>query len=189
MFRKLVGVIIALTILTVCGIQTFAVSDDSTDIAEYNSKVIHNVIRSADAKENDNGIIEVKKPDDKVVTTCKDTYTISGETSKKNVRVYLAKYNEDKDAYVLFDNLDGDSSWTIGSYGKFAKGIGLSKGTNKIKIVAVVASDSEKISVDDIQVNKFTITYFEKSLTDRLFKSIQDGLTDFYNALENMNKN
>lgn len=183
MFKKLIGIITALMILLACGIQAYAAGDDSSAIAEYNSKQINSVIRDADTKDNNNGIIEIKKPDDSVITTFKESYTISGETSKKNVKVYLAKYDADKDAYVLFENSDGESSWNIGSYGKFAKGIQLSKGTNKFKIVAVVVSDSEKLSKDDIQVFKFTITYFEKSLADRLLKGIQDGITDFAKAL------
>ena len=181
MFRKFIGIITALMIIMACGIQAYASGDDS--IAEYNNKVINSVIRDVDTKDNNNGIIEIKKPDDSVTTTFKESYTISGETSKKNVKVYLAKYDADKDAYVLFENNDGESSWHIGSYGKFAKGIQLIKGTNKFKIVAVVVSDSERLSKDDVQVFKFTITYYEKSLADRLLKGIQDGISDFAQAL------
>lgn len=183
MFKKLIGIITALMILLTCGIQAYAAGDDSSAIEEYNSKQINSVIRDADTKDNNNGIIEIKKPDDSITTTFKESFTISGETSKKNVKVYLAKYDADKDTYMLFENNDEESSWNIGSYGKFAKGIQLSKGTNKFKIVAVVVSDSERLSKDDIQVFKFTITYFEKSLADRLLKGIQDGITDFAKAL------
>ena len=107
----------------------------------------------------------------------------------KSVRVYLAKYSEDEKAYQLFANSDGESSWDIGTYGKFAKGILLGKGTNKLKLVAFKASETEELKVGDIQVSKFTITYFEKNLKEKLIKGVQDGLSDFRKALENIKDN
>lgn len=184
MLKKITGIILAFMILMVCGIQAYAANNDSAGIAEYNNKLINEVLRDAEVKENNNDIVNIKKPEDAAVTTCKESYTISGETSKKNVKVYLAKYDEDKQAYLPLENNDGESSWRIGTYGKFAKGILLSKGANKLKIIAVVASDSNKLTKDDIQVTKYTITYFEKSLADRLVKGIQDGITEFRNALD-----
>lgn len=216
MIKKLVTLVVALAMIIICGIPVFATNGDNAalendkpkvtekvaektidkatdkatekaaevNIAEKNQQLINSIIK--DSNTNENELITIKKPEDATVTTCKESYTLSGETEKKSVRVYLAKYNEAEKEYMLFANSDDEKSWDIGSYGKFAKGIILSKGVNKFKLVALRVSETEELKAEDIQVSKFTITYLEKNLIDRISKSVQDGIKDFGEALRSI---
>jgi hypothetical protein len=201
MVKKLVTMFMVLAMVMICGIPVFAANGDNVaaldsgtaatsekpaegNITEKNLQLVGQIIRDADAAINENGIVTIKKPEAAAVTTCKKSYTITGETSEKNVKVYLAKYNEEDKVYNLFENGDGESSWDIGTYGKFAKGISLSKGANKFKVVAIKVSDTVELKAEDIQVSKFTITYFEESVADRFVRNFKDGFLDLKDALD-----
>lgn len=49
--------------------------------------------------------------------------------------VILARYNEETDTYEEYKNAEGESRWSLGSFGLFTKAVDLLKGINKLKII------------------------------------------------------
>ncbi len=51
------------------------------------------------------------------------------------ITVILTRYNEETDTYEEYKNTEGESRWSIGSFGLFTKVVDLFKGINKLKII------------------------------------------------------
>jgi hypothetical protein len=103
-------------------------------------------------------------------STFDSNYVICGITSKKRVKVMLLRYDRDQEQYIDFPNLDGNSTWKIGTSGIFMKEIRLPlEGANKIRIVCYQSdSDAER------QVDDFTITVLKEDLKDIIKKGFKN---------------
>lgn len=143
-------------------------------ILEENQNLLSELIADSGADETKQSIVKITKPDADKDSTYKKSYVLSGITDQTDVKVYLAKYNEVSKKYEAFANTDGESSWDIGSFGAFAKEVALTKGTNKLKIVAYRTSQEGKLNTEDIQINYFTVSLLDESIKDKIIKGILD---------------
>lgn len=124
-------------------------------------------IYSKDTRSTGQSIVTITRPDGDE-STFKKSYVISGVTDTEGVSVKVLIYDESKGSYVDFSDVDGESSWDIGSSGTFIKEFSLNEGANKIRIAAF----SPK--TDEPQINDFTITVFDMSFKN-IIKGIKGG--------------
>ncbi len=95
-----------------------------------------------------------------------DNIEDAGNTETEEIiTVILTRYNEETDTYEEYKNTEGESRWSIGSFGLFTKVVDLLKGINKLKIIIfrrpaglletnpnseVIDKNSENIDVNDV---------------------------------------
>ncbi len=185
MLKKLSCLLLVITILSVLSVTVFAEPTDgsaadltvSTDTAQVES--VKSLI-DEDSKDTDQNLITITRPDRERDATYKRSYVISGVSDFEDVRVILEVYDKKERTYVPMKNTDGESWWDVGSFGVFSKEIKLSKGANKIRILAY--RTSQDIDIDKIQRNTFTVTLLNESIKDVIINSV----VDFTKNLENL---
>ncbi len=128
-------------------------------------------------------ILEITSPDKDKDSTYRKSYIISGNTKYDDVVITIAKYNEATGKYELLQNTDGESSWEIGAFRLTSKEIILTKGTNKIKIMAHRTSQMAKASRDDIQINCFTIELLNESIIGKVTRKTSEITSGVSKAL------
>jgi hypothetical protein len=142
--------------------------------------ILNNVIKDGNAINTDQFLVTITKPDVEKLSLSYKSYSITGTTEQKDVRIFLAKYNDNTKEYEAFVNADGESSWDIGGkLSKFSKEIILKDGPNKIKIVAYRTSQEKELKLEDVQVNCFTISYLPVKVTTDpkiLLKNAEDSI-------------
>ena len=150
-------------------------------------KMLADIIKDQEAVNTDQFLVNITMPETQTDSTYEKSYVISGIAIESDVRVCLAKYNEETKVYEALENTDGKSSWVVAKGNAFSKEILLSKesdGINKIKIVAYSTSGESVIEKNDIQVNSFTISLLNKTIKT-VIKDIKNGINDFKNNLPN----
>ena len=196
MLKKLICTLLVFTIISVFGMTAFAAPPEgATTTPTASVQVTPSFTPSVETKMStslEDVLMEVNddtkqfwvtitRPDSDTDSTYKSSYVISGVSDYTDVTVVLQVYDEESESYVPMENTDGESTWEIGSFGVFSKEVQLAEGENKIRILAYSTSQNDW-TVDDIQVNKFTVTLLKSGIKD-LFK----GVVDFtLNALENI---
>jgi len=195
MLKKLICTLLVFTIILVFGMTAFAAPTESaTTTPAATMQVTPSFTPSVETEvstsledilmevtdDTKQWLVTITRPDSDTDSTYKSSYVISGVSDYTDVTVVLQVYDEESESYVPMENTDGESTWEIGSFGVFSKELQLTEGENKIRILAYRTSQNDW-KVDDIQVNKFTVTLLKSGIKD-LFK----GVVDFtLNALEN----
>lgn len=185
MIRKIVGILIAVTLTLSSITAVYAGNDDKDDALSAAEKItvtldkntktekqktitLDDVISSDNYTSGGPALIELTKPKEATETTFEKSYTLSGvATKEKKITFYLAKYNDELGKYELFANTDGDSGWRI-TGGLFAKGIELNEGGNSFKLVSFKTSEQDKLTMGDIQIQCFTIFYLGEDNKDKV---------------------
>ena len=196
MLKKLICTLLVFTIISVFGMTAFAAPTESaTTTPAATMQVTPSFTPSVETEvstsledilmevtdDTKQWLVTITRPDSDTDSTYKSSYVISGVSDYTDVTVVLQVYDEESESYVPMENTDGESTWEIGSFGVFSKELQLTEGENKIRILAYRTSQNDW-KVDDIQVNKFTVTLLKSGIKD-LFK----GVVDFtLNALENI---
>lgn len=152
------------------------------------NKMLLGVMSDKDAINTDFLYITVTRPDSATDSTYEKSYVISGIAKKSDVRVYLGKYNENTKKYEAFKNKDGKSYWDVAEGKAFSKEILLEKGANKIKIVAYNTADTSKLKQEDFQVNSFTISLLERSVTTVIKNTIDSTLNNITDGIKSLIK-
>lgn len=139
---------------------------------------INAVMKKGNAVNNGLDIITITSPEIDKESTYEETYILSGNTKHSDVAVTIARYNEETGEYERIKNTDGESSWEIGSIRIFTKEIMLNKGTNKIMIMSCRASQKAEATMDNVQINCFTIEKLDKSIKDEIIKITKEAATN-----------
>lgn len=134
--------------------------------------LLDSLIKDGNAKESDQFLVTIRKPETDKISVSKKSYIITGTTEETDVKMFMAKLNEKTGEYEAFENTDGESSWEIGSFGMFAKEIVLTKGFNKIKMVAYRTSQEKGLKIEDVQVKYFTISLLDENIFKKVFDFI-----------------
>jgi hypothetical protein len=182
--RKLAALITVITIISLFSLSAYAYPEEGTSAASSTTmsegtdksaelpKEILSMLKSADTKVSDGSpIITITRPEFDTDSTYKKAYLISGDARDKgytDVRIVLAQYDSEEKCYKLMKNLDDESSWDLGKYGAFAKEISLSKGDNKVRILAYRTSETGKLTSENVQVCNFTIKLLDQSIIDKV---------------------
>lgn len=140
---------------------------------DFNKDFIR-ALKDSNARDDSYLIMEITSPDKDKDSTYMKSYVLSGNSKYSDVVVSIAKYNEGTGEYEPMYNTNGESSWEIGDFRLFSKEILLTKGTNKIKILAYRKSEIENAAVDNIQVNCFTIELLKESIIDKIINKAKD---------------
>lgn len=141
--KKLCFILVIVSVMSLCSVYSFA--------ASYS--------RNVDT--TGQFIVDIYRPYTNDSSSSK-SFIISGNTNEDNVKVELFILDRDEDRYVPFANVNGQTSWGIGSSGYFSKEVELwYRGENKLLIVAYRTTNS-----GIRQVNKFTVTVVNDNLTD-----------------------
>lgn len=150
--------------------------------AEF-EKLFKAVLQEAEAKDNGEGIIEIISPEAPEYSIYEDKKLciLSGKSKYDDVVITIAKYNKDTKIYELMKNTDGYSSWRISDFLMFSKGIELTSGINKIKIIAYRISLMEDAKLENIQVNCFKIDVLKESILKKVIKTT----VEFGNSVSN----
>lgn len=198
MFKKLVGVLLILVMISMCGLSVFADPTDNSapgDTGKQDSTVdnsvkdapkvsVDDILNKAleEGTENSKTIVTISKPSDGKDSTYKKTYVISGVTDYENVMLVFAKYDSENKKYVPLKDEDGNFKWEVGSFGAFAREIKLSKGANKIRILAYrKPPKADELTIDDVQIKDLTITLLDETIKEKImntFVDIQKAITD-----------
>lgn len=152
--------------------------------AKFN-KMLSDILSDGNAINTDSLYVVITRPENDTDSTYEKSYVISG-VAKVNVRVCLAKYNEETREYKPFKNKDGKSVWDVAEGKAFSKEILLDKGANKIKIVAYSTADISTLKQGDLQVNSFTISMLEKSVSTVIkdtINNVTNGITESFKNL------
>jgi len=128
---------------------------------------LQNIMQTGKAIDNGEPIMKITSPDQEKDSTYKKSYILSGNSEHKDVTIFIAKYSETTGKYEKMKNTDGETSWEINSTGLFSKEILLTKGTNKIMILASRSSQKDE---SDWQVNCFTIELLDESIAERVVR-------------------
>lgn len=208
MFRRLIVILLVVSLFLASGMTAYAGSvDGDTAVAPTESttvtataddtksdaqvafeKMLADIIKDQEAVNTDQFLVNITMPDKEKPSTYEKSYVISGIALKSDIRVCLAKYNEETKVYEALENADGNSSWVVAKGSAFSKEILLSKdngGINKIKIVAYTTSGETVVEKGDIQVNSYTISLLDKSIKEIIknaFNNITTGITDIFSG-------
>jgi len=180
--KKLASLVLIISIILTYSISAFAAPKGIKIYSNNNSTIpaeISSMLRNPDTPQSSNQfLLTITRPDEDTESTYKKSYVISGDTwdtGYKDVRVVLGKYNPSTGKYELMQNADGESSWDVGSYGAFAKEIILTKGSNKIRILAYRTSDADKgYSSKNVQVCDFTVKLLDSSILSKVVNTVVD---------------
>ena len=123
-------------------------------------------------------IVNITRPEGSEESTFSKSYVLCGNTSLENVVVELSVYDSSLGMFVPYANTDGQTYWTIGSSGMFAKEVTLpNTGANKIQIAAYAAGNPfEK------QYQSFTINLLNPGLKEMIMNSYLKFTDVFSNA-------
>ena len=159
-------------------------TDNSADKSDSGFRDLFDGLLTEGTAVNDGQVIlEITSPDKDKDSTYRKSYIISGNTKYDDVVITIAKYNEDTGKYELMQNTDGESSWEIGAFRLTSKEIVLTKGTNKIKIMAHRTSQMAKASRADIQINCFTIELLNESIIGKVTRKTAEITSGVSKAL------
>ncbi len=200
--RKLAALILAITIIMTFAIPAYAAPTDSSSVSStepggtggtaVESKLpaaILAMLENADTAQSETQfMLTITRPDEETDSTYKKSYVISGDTwntGYTDVRVVLGVFDEDTGSYKLMNNADLESSWDVGNYGAFAKEITLTKGANKIRILAYRTSEKGDFdSSSNVQVTDFTIRLLDSNIVTKVMNSVVE-LLDLKNQFLN----
>ncbi len=109
-------------------------------------------------------IVNITRPEASEESTFNSSYVLCGNTGLSDVIVELSLFDRNLGYYVPYQNTDGESYWSIGSSGMFAKEVSLPNlGANKIQVTAYSSSNPyEK------QYESFTINLLNNGIKDRI---------------------
>lgn len=156
--KKLCFVFIIISVFLFSAISSFAAGSYDESVTSTASYYV-NITRPAENEETTNKY-----------------FLILGNTSEDNVTVEIYRYSADDGAYVPFYGTDGSYKCVVGDSGFFSKEVALSKGTNRILIVA------KKYGSERVQFSKFSIRLINESLQD-IIKNGIDGIGSFFKGL------
>ena len=184
MFKKFIAVLLVLIIIAISSIGAFAITSEGAVTtggaidAKVNDfqNVIENTLEQGEAVNNDETIMTITSPDEDKDSTYIKSYILSGNSRHNDVKIIIARYNEDTNTYERMENTDGESSWDIGDFRLFSKEIILNPGTNKIMIMSYRTSNLEETG---LQVNCFTIELLDESIIGKVIRRAKDILGDF----------
>jgi hypothetical protein len=204
MFKKLVGVLLIIFILSMCGLNAFADPTNETtptDVGKQDTTVddsdkdvpkvtVDDILNEALQQESGNGkkIVSISKPEDDKDSTYKKTYVISGVTDYDDVKIVLTKYDSDEKKYVPLKDEDGKYKWDVGSFGAFAREITLTKGANKIRLLAYHIQKEDELKLDDVQIKDLTITLLNETIKDKVINTFVTIKEQIKNAFEKNSK-
>lgn len=171
-------------IITICLVLSFSIPTLATpyyislgdeSVAEESVKDIdlelENIITQKDADITEQFLFSITRPDGDEITH-KKSYVICGVANEAGViedlRVVLSVYNENTEVYERLNNIDGVSSWDIGSFGMFTKEVILKEGINKLKIIVYKKSSDELEIGTNIQVNTFTVNVLRQGIIKKI---------------------
>lgn len=196
MFRRLVVLLLIVSIFLAFGVTAYAGSADgespeattpegnaASEAQAAFDKMLADVIKDSEAVNTDKFLVTFTKPESEKAAAYEKSYLFAGMAKESDVRICLAKYNEETKVYEALTNLDGDSYWDVAKGTAFAKEIPLSKGENKIKIVVYSTTDTSTVKQEDVQISSFTISSLDKNLVTIVkdtINSIKAGITDIF---------
>ena len=156
--------------------------DKENDAQKVFETMLADLISSSEAINTEDLYVTITKPENDTDSTYEKSYVIAGVALKSNVRICLAKFNEDKKIYEDFANTDGSSSWDVAEGNTFSKEISLTNGANKIKIVAYSTGTEGAIKQEDVQITSFTISSLNKMKTiiKNTINNITTEITDLF---------
>ena len=204
MLKKVLAIALACVIFGISGMSAFADGENAAKggaseetkkdpFAPDSIPFLDELIRASEMKIGDNVLkdtdqflVKITKPEGNVVVF-EEKYKVGGATEKKDIRVALALFNPAKGRYEYFRNEDGEYYWDIGQSGLFAQEIALrqnvDKETNRLKFVAYIKSDKDKLEPGvNLQVNCFNITFRSESIKDKIINTVRN-FTDFLSNL------
>lgn len=187
MLRRLIVLLLIVTMFLASGMTVYAATDsnpgESAGEKASFDKMLADIIQDKDAEDTEQLLVTITMPEEKKEAAYEKSYLLTGIALKSDIRICLAKYNEETKAYEAFENTDGKSYWDVAAGNIFSKEILLEKGANKIKIVAYSTTDTSQIKKDDIQINSFTISLLDKSVKAIIrdaINSITDGISSIF---------
>jgi hypothetical protein len=150
------------------------------------NSAINDELISKQTKASSQFIVTITRPDSDE-STFRNSYIISGNTKKNNIKVKLLLLNKTSDKYELFENDEGESSWIIGTSGVFMKEVELPvEGSYAIRIVAFNKFDENNLVLGKtLQVSDFNISLLNKNIKDKI-KSKMSRFIDFTNMLHRL---
>jgi hypothetical protein len=177
--KKIFAIFIVCLVISI-SIPIFAAPDDDSflnenivlDMEEDDLVVeeIERITAEKDTEDTEQFLLTITRPDGDEITPRK-SYVVCGVAEEKNPEdlvVVLSIYNESTEMYERFENIDGESSWEVGSFGMFTKEIMLKEGANKLKIVVYQKSaDNLQVGVN-VQVNSFTVTVLKEGIKQKI---------------------
>ena len=116
----------------------------------------------------------------------KSTYSICGVRDdeadpEEPIILYLTRYNETADSYTEIADIDGETRWVVGSNGVFTRSVMLEEGENRFAIAAckssvikAAVSEGRPIGADEVQVEKFTITYRSQNVAEKISEVLKE---------------
>lgn len=196
MFRRIITFLLVVSMFLAFGMTAYAGSADSSSSEAATAtaasdedkakeaqaafeKMLADIIKDGEAVNTDQFLVKITRPDNEKDSTYEKSYVVSGIALKSDVKVFLAKYNEETKVYEAFKNTDDESSWDVAEGSAFSKEILLSRGVNKIKIVAYNKENGSLVKKDEIQVNSFTILLLDKSIKEIIRNTI-NTITDLF---------
>jgi len=147
---------------------------------------IENVMENGKAVDNDLKIMDITSPETEKESTYDETYVLSGTSTHSDVVVIIARYDDETGRYERIENTDGESTWEIGSIRIFTKEIKLKLDTNKLMIISYRASQKEEATLDNIQINCFTIERLNKSITEEIVKRTKEAATNIGDSIKSL---
>ncbi|HHW31831.1 MAG TPA: hypothetical protein GXX20_09205 [Clostridiaceae bacterium] len=168
MYKKIIFFLIVCLALTVC-MPVFANPEEEN--ADSLNEEILSIVTEKDSEETEQFLVTITRPDGDEITHRK-SYVICGVANEgkipENLVVVLLVYNENTEEYELLENIDGESSWAVGSFGMFTKEVMLKEGANKIKIVVYDNSADKWQAGENLQINTFTVTVLKEGIRQKI---------------------
>lgn len=168
MYKKIIFFLIVCLVLSV-SMPVFANPEGKND--NPLEEDILNIVMEKDSEETEQFLVTITRPDGDEITHRK-SYVICGVANEgripENLIVVLSVYNEKTEEYELLENIDGESSWAVGSFGMFTKEVMLREGANKIKIVVYDKSAAKWQEGENLQVNTFTVTVLKEGIRQKI---------------------
>lgn len=168
MYKKIIYFLIVCLVLSV-SMPVFANPEEESQ--DFLDKEILGVVTNKDAEETEQFLVTITRPDGDEITHRK-SYVICGVANEdkipENLVVVLSVYNEETEEYELLENIDGESSWDVGSFGMFTKEVMLEEGANKIKIVVYDKSADKWQAGENLQINTFTVTVLKEGIRQKI---------------------
>lgn len=200
MFKKLCAIVITAIMLIISSTSVFAGNDtgdgDTYSRSQTKSAVtspgalgkeytafeaaLMNALKSAKTEDNGEFIFKRTSPAKSKESTYSKTFALTGESlhDYDDLIIYIAKYNENTEQYETLKNTDGESF--LPCYGVFSTEIELTKGVNKIKLLAY-----RKSQMDDpkFQINTFTIELLNETILDKVRKKSSEIMSEAWDLI------
>lgn len=197
--RRIAALLIVITIIMTFGISAYADNPSNSSAGSSTTaasgtnndeggtggtavtgdlpKDIISILESPKTENTNISLLTITRPEDDMDSTYKKSYVISGDTYESkytDVRVAVAKYNSETKEYELLKNSDDESSWDVGTYGAFTKEVGLTKGDNKLRILAYRTTETGDYSKDNVQVYNFTVKLLDSNILTKIINGAMD---------------